>query len=73
MTLLSRSEAMGVFDWARSAIDRAEALKEDLVLSRDDEFVESLDEANDEFRSRDTLSVDEMREQAGVESRTAAR
>jgi hypothetical protein len=52
---------MGIFDWARSAVDRIEALKDDLILSRDEEFTTSLQEADREFRDRETLSSEELR------------
>lgn len=58
---------MGVFDIARSAIDRIEALKDDFVLSRDPEFVGSLEEADREFRDRETLSPEELRAELDVE------
>jgi hypothetical protein len=50
-----------IIDAARWLIDRIEATKDDVLLSRDPEFVGSLHEADQELRDRRTVSLDDLR------------
>lgn len=63
---------MGVFDAARSFINRIEALWEEFALSRDPEFKDSLHEADDDLQAGRTTSLDDLRSELEAENRPLA-
>jgi hypothetical protein len=53
-------EMAGIFDAARSIVNRIEALWEEFVLSRDPDFAESLREADEDLAAGRTTSLAEL-------------
>lgn len=51
---------MDPIEAARNALERVDAWREELFLSRDPEFAETLREADDEFRAGETVTPDQL-------------
>ena len=58
-----------LIDTARSVIDRIEALRDEILLSRDPEFVASLRRSDERLRARETGSVNDLRAELESEDR----
>ena len=58
-----------LIDTARSVIDRIEALRDEILLSRDPEFVASLRRSDERLRAQETGSVNDLRAELESEDR----
>jgi hypothetical protein len=65
-----RGDQMGVlFDAARSFINRIEALWEEFALFRNPEFAQSLEQADEELRTGQTVSLDDLHHELDADDR----